>query len=489
MIPNSTTWILAALNFIEEQLVKNIEGWGVSAAAINKNSNWEEDKRTHNTHEIATNLRKYLGFVGTPEWDHIRPYLANRAQSGKDQCAEDFKNGKCDILVSTETLTMVSTRPKVRPKSSTKRIERLDDAESRVTKAIERINEDPTQHSQRKAHELFNVGLKRLQNHMKGVPPRPIAHARQQLMTPSEERVGVDFILSLADHGFPITMHKFTPAFDFHLTVTVQELLNPETIAYHFEKYESVACNVARCNIFNMDEKGGTVGEVNRTNVLVRRSTQPILTQDGNRENVTILELYAATRDEALTIETILKSFEATGLVPFNPDRINLSTKLSPKINEVALPVPMDRIATGAAHEGGQPENSPSDKICEAGGSESDSEAPNGIPFQQIKGLVETPAQTEGQKYQAALAITCERLLESAARGADGSQRRIGKGTRKILTPDEYIQEQAEKKSKAKEEERAKQDRKERERKRALKRVQDDLRKKKRLEKQEERKS
>ena len=45
MVPKSITWILAPLNYIEEQLVKDLEGWDVRAVAINQNSNWEEEKR------------------------------------------------------------------------------------------------------------------------------------------------------------------------------------------------------------------------------------------------------------------------------------------------------------------------------------------------------------------------------------------------------------------------------------------------------------
>ncbi|KAG8732579.1 hypothetical protein FRC11_012485, partial [Ceratobasidium sp. 423] len=45
MVPKSISWILAPLNYIEEQLVKYMEGWGVRAIAINQNSNWEEEKR------------------------------------------------------------------------------------------------------------------------------------------------------------------------------------------------------------------------------------------------------------------------------------------------------------------------------------------------------------------------------------------------------------------------------------------------------------
>ncbi|CUA71499.1 Bloom syndrome protein homolog [Rhizoctonia solani] len=254
MVPKSITWLLAPLNYIEEQLVKDMEKWGVPAVAINQNSNWEEEKRnilrgkyqvvisspeaflsvdrlrniltspelegyqhfgtadeahvihtwgtgfrvdygrvgnlraiiynvpfsavtatatpaikksiieclhlgkqrelaeinlgnyrdnieysvhlmkggsesyeelfqffpdpnnipktlifvdrTHDTHVIATKLRKHLGIEGTPHWDKVRPYHANRAQSGKDRCAEDFKNGKCNAIPSTEALTM-----------------------------------------------------------------------------------------------------------------------------------------------------------------------------------------------------------------------------------------------------------------------------------------------------------------------------------------------------------------------------------------------
>ncbi|KAF8748743.1 DDE superfamily endonuclease [Rhizoctonia solani] len=113
---------------------------------------------------------------------------------------------------------------------------------------------------------------------MKGVPPRCIAHAGQQLMSPPKERAAAEFILSLADHGFP---------------------------------YELVSHNVPQCCIFNMDKKGGTVGEVNWTKVLVQKSTRPILIQgafsslralnneiynnsDGNQENITIVECIGA---------------------------------------------------------------------------------------------------------------------------------------------------------------------------------------------------
>ncbi|EUC62128.1 transmembrane protein, putative, partial [Rhizoctonia solani AG-3 Rhs1AP] len=50
MVPKSITWLLAPLNYIEEQLVKEMEGWGVPAVAINQNSNWEEEKQ----HPLAT---------------------------------------------------------------------------------------------------------------------------------------------------------------------------------------------------------------------------------------------------------------------------------------------------------------------------------------------------------------------------------------------------------------------------------------------------
>ncbi|CEL60399.1 hypothetical protein RSOLAG1IB_12348 [Rhizoctonia solani AG-1 IB] len=516
---------------------------------------------------------------------------------------------------------------------------------------------------------------------MKGVPPRRVAHARQQLMSPPEERVAADFILSLADHGFPITRkdaraylstvirnrrpdYELCPmnfvdrflqqhpeirtCFRLSLDRVQAGAANPETIADYFKKYEIVSRNVPRCSIFNMDEKGGTVGEVNRAKVLVRKSTRPIVIQDGNRENVTIVEcisadgtairptyifkgkyilskwkdndplhanftvtdngwtntdvclswlrdvfdietrekaaglprlliwdghvshmsygaalyarennitlfclpphstallqpldkvafgplskvlseeiekasitgqpaqkedfprLYAAARQEAFTPETILKSFEATGLVPFNPNRIDLSTKLPPKINQVELPLQIDRFTEEAAQEGACPESIASGQVHESDEPTSDSPTSDRVLFGEIKKLVETPAETdEGRRYQTALTATYNHLLGSAAREAlthrwankintaaharkDGSQRRIGKGTATILTHDAYIQEQAEKKARAEEEECAKQSRKkERERKRALKQIQDDLRKKKKKEEQEERK-
>ncbi|CEL53642.1 hypothetical protein RSOLAG1IB_06497 [Rhizoctonia solani AG-1 IB] len=578
---------------------------------------------------------------------------------------------------------MGSNQSKARSKSQVKKTPRdLEVIESQVTKAINWVEEDPAGRSQRKASKLFQVGLKRLQNRMKGVPPPRIAHARQQLMTPSEEQVAAEFILSLADHGFPITrkdarvylssvIRNRRPDYELCPMNFVDRFLkrhpeirscfrlsldrvragaaNPETVADHFKKFETVSHNVARCNIFNMDEKGGTVGEVNRAKVLVRKSTRPILIQDGNQENVTIVEcisadgtaicptyifkgkyvlskwkendplkanftvtdngwtntevclswlrdvfdvetrekaaglprllvwdghvshmsyeaavyarennitlfclpphstallqpldkvvfgplskalseeiekasvtgqpaqkedfprLYAAARHVALTSETILKSFEATGLVPFDPDRIDLSTKLPPKINEVELPLHIDRFTEEAAREGDCSVGSASGagQVYGAAGPNSDSPASGGVSFGEIKELIETPAQTEeGQRYQVALAATYNHLLGSAARETlthrwankiniaaharkDGSQRRIGKGTATILTNDAYIQEKAEKKAKAEEEERAKQDRKkERERKRTLKRIQDDLRKKKKEEQKEER--
>ncbi|CCO29679.1 hypothetical protein BN14_03697 [Rhizoctonia solani AG-1 IB] len=465
---------------------------------------------------------------------------------------------------------MGSNQSKARSKSQVKKTPRdLEVIESQVTKAINWVEEDPAGRSQRKASKLFQVGLKRLQNRMKGVPPPRIAHARQQLMTPSEEQVAAEFILSLADHGFPITrkdarvylssvIRNRRPDYELCPMNFVDRFLkrhpeirscfrlsldrvragaaNPETVADHFKKFETVSHNVARCNIFNMDEKGGTVGEVNRAKVLVRKSTRPILIQallqpldkvvfgplskalseEIEKASVTgqpaqkedFPRLYAAARHVALTSETILKSFEATGLVPFDPDRIDLSTKLPPKINEVELPLHIDRFTEEAAREGDCSVGSASGagQVYGAAGPNSDSPASGGVSFGEIKELIETPAQTEeGQRYQVALAATYNHLLGSAARETlthrwankiniaaharkDGSQRRIGKGTATILTNDAYIQEKAEKKAKAEEEERAKQDRKkERERKRTLKRIQDDLRKKKKEEQKEER--
>ncbi|CCO37536.1 hypothetical protein BN14_11692 [Rhizoctonia solani AG-1 IB] len=468
---------------------------------------------------------------------------------------------------------------------------------------------------------------------MKGVPPRRVAHARQQLMSPPEERVAADFILSLADHGFPITRkdaraylstvirnrrpdYELCPmnfvdrflqqhpeirtCFRLSLDRVQAGAANPETIADYFKKYEIVSRNVPRCSIFNMDEKGGTVGEVNRAKVLVRKSTRPIVIQDNGwtntdvclswlrdvfdietrekaaglprlliwdghvshmsygaalyarENNITLFclpphstallqpldkvafgplskvlseeiekasitgqpaqkedfpRLYAAARQEAFTPETILKSFEATGLVPFNPNRIDLSTKLPPKINQVELPLQIDRFTEEAAQEGACPESIASGQVHESDEPTSDSPTSDRVLFGEIKKLVETPAETdEGRRYQTALTATYNHLLGSAAREAlthrwankintaaharkDGSQRRIGKGTATILTHDAYIQEQAEKKARAEEEECAKQSRKkERERKRALKQIQDDLRKKKKKEEQEERK-
>ncbi|CAE6395106.1 unnamed protein product, partial [Rhizoctonia solani] len=149
--------------------------------------------------------------------------------------------------------------------------------ESQVAKAINWIKEDPAQRSQRKASKLFQVGLKRLQNRMKGVPPRRVAHARQQLMSPPEERVAADFILSLADHGFPITRkdaraylstvirnrrpdYELCPmnfvdrflqrhpeirtCFRLSLDRVQAGAANPETIADYFKKYEIVSRNV-----------------------------------------------------------------------------------------------------------------------------------------------------------------------------------------------------------------------------------------------------
>ncbi|CUA73092.1 hypothetical protein RSOLAG22IIIB_05162 [Rhizoctonia solani] len=105
MVPKSITWLLAPLNYIEEQLVKDMEKQGVTSVAINQNSNWEEEKRvhlmkggsksykeliqffpdpnsipkmlifvdrTHDTHVITTKLQKHLGIEGTPHWDKVQ---------------------------------------------------------------------------------------------------------------------------------------------------------------------------------------------------------------------------------------------------------------------------------------------------------------------------------------------------------------------------------------------------------------------------------
>ncbi|KAF8748209.1 DDE superfamily endonuclease [Rhizoctonia solani] len=372
---------------------------------------------------------------------------------------------------------------------------------------------------------------------MKGVPPCCIAHACQQLMSPPKERAAAEFILSLADHGFPVTQKDARA----YLSTVIQNW-RPDYKLCPMNFYELVSHNVPQCCIFNMDKKGGTVGEVNWAKVLVQKSTRPILIQDNGwtntnvclswlqdvfdaetcekaaglprlliwdghvshmsykaavyawENNITLFclpphstallqplnkvafgplskalseeiekasitgqpaqkedfpRLYAAARQEALTPKTILKSFEATGLVPFNPNQIDLSTKLPSKINQLNEPA-------------------------------SDSPASGGVLFGKIKKLVETPAQTdEGQRYQAALTATYSHLLGLATWEAL-THRWANKINIAAYARKDGSQQQAEKKARGKEEERAKQtQKKEQEWKRALKKIKDNLQKKK----------
>ncbi|QRW23020.1 DDE superfamily endonuclease [Rhizoctonia solani] len=358
---------------------------------------------------------------------------------------------------------------------------------------------------------------------MKGVPPCCIAYAGQQLMSPPKERAAAEFILSLADHGFPVTqkdaraylstvIQNWRPDYKLCPMNFVDQFLqqHPEICTcfrLSLDWYELVSHNVPQCCIFNMDKKGGTVGEVNWAKVLVQKSTRPILIQvecigangtairptyifkgkyvlskwkdnnplhanftvtdngwtntnvcllwlqdvfdaethekaaglprlliwDGHvshmsyeaavyawENNITLFclpphstallqplnkvafgplskalseeiekasitgqpaqkedfpRLYVAARQEALTPETILKLFEATGLVK--------------------LPLQIDQFTEEAAWEGAHPESVVSDQVYKLNEPASNSPASCGVLFGKIKKLVETPAQTD----------------------------------------------------------------------------------------------
>ncbi|KDN43628.1 hypothetical protein RSAG8_06005, partial [Rhizoctonia solani AG-8 WAC10335] len=85
MVPKSITWLLAPLNYIEEQLVKEMEGWGVPAVAINQNSNWEEEKRNIlrgkyqvviSSPEAFLNVDRLRNVVMSPELENYRHFGA-----------------------------------------------------------------------------------------------------------------------------------------------------------------------------------------------------------------------------------------------------------------------------------------------------------------------------------------------------------------------------------------------------------------------------
>ncbi|KDN37857.1 hypothetical protein RSAG8_09831, partial [Rhizoctonia solani AG-8 WAC10335] len=63
---------------------------------------------------IVDELRQHLNLTGHDRY-RVCAYFSNRAESGKTEAAEAFKAGQCDILVTTEALTMLMGRGARRP--------------------------------------------------------------------------------------------------------------------------------------------------------------------------------------------------------------------------------------------------------------------------------------------------------------------------------------------------------------------------------------
>ncbi|KAF8594258.1 P-loop containing nucleoside triphosphate hydrolase protein, partial [Ceratobasidium sp. AG-I] len=59
----------------------------------------------HDAHAVAHALREGLGWTGDLA-QRIRPYHSNRAEQGKKDTTDAFKNSQCRVIVSTEALTM-----------------------------------------------------------------------------------------------------------------------------------------------------------------------------------------------------------------------------------------------------------------------------------------------------------------------------------------------------------------------------------------------
>ncbi|CUA67133.1 ATP-dependent DNA helicase RecQ [Escherichia coli K-12] [Rhizoctonia solani] len=61
---------------------------------------------------LVQELCQYLKLTGNDKY-RVRAYFANRAESGKENAAEAFQAGQCDILVTTEAPTMGCDFPEV----------------------------------------------------------------------------------------------------------------------------------------------------------------------------------------------------------------------------------------------------------------------------------------------------------------------------------------------------------------------------------------
>ena len=217
----------------------------------------------------------------------------------------------------------------------------------RIEKAVAACTQD-SELSATKAAKIYNIApstiIRRLNKQTK---PKTLIDEYKQLLTPVEERTLVRWVIQYYKWGLPLAfkqIRQFTLEILAHKSPQPQgsqpplseqwhrKLLkrHPEikrvsargidrvrasvahigTITEYFKLYYSLQqkYNITAQDMYNMDEKGFSMGAIQRSNVVIPvAEREAFLRQDGNREWVSVIETISAS-DESLSSYIIFKA-------------------------------------------------------------------------------------------------------------------------------------------------------------------------------------
>lgn len=192
-----------------------------------------------------------------------------------------------------------------------------------MTLAMQDVNQQI--YSINKAAEVYCVPRSTLQTRLRGVRTRREAHEHQQLLSPAQENILVEWVKIMGRRGVPLSLtttaeyasdiagrpvgetwpRRFRqrhPDLRVRWTVALEECraraLNQNVVHNFFEMYSELMekYEIQPQNLYNMDEKGIQLGVGKRSHaVLVDRDQKMVHSiQTGNRDLVTILECLSA---------------------------------------------------------------------------------------------------------------------------------------------------------------------------------------------------